>query len=236
MLRTKTATTDRPFLIAGESGTGGELAARALREVSDRPPRALASANCAATLPPLPDNPWFVRLADFHKMCSRQTDTRRSFSVKKSCSSQLPAGRSICENGLVDWPPSSRTQSRSGGSQPADGGTIFSEGVDEFAAKFHSNPRLGLEVGDAEPQSQPRVALWMRSGNPTLRVAMMDGKAGQERLKIEPEKIEPAEAADDMNFQGHQQVPESERIALDTACPLLVWTLWTNPLSRPLSR
>jgi Sigma-54 interaction domain len=196
MLRTKTATTDRPFLIAGESGTGGELAVCALREVSDRPPRALASANCAATLPPPPDNPWFVRLAD--------------------------------------WPSTPRTQSRSGGSRSADGGTIFSEGVDEFAAKFHSNPRLGLEAGDAEPQSEPRVALWMRSGNPTLRAATMDGKAGQKHLKIEPEKIEPAEAADELNFPGRQQVPESERIALDTARPLLVWTLWTNPLSRYL--
>ena len=80
----------------------------------------------------------------------------------------------------------------------------------------------------------------MRSGNPTLRAATIDGtadgKAGRNGLKIEPEKIEPAKEADELNFPGRQQVPESERIALDTACPLFVWTLWTNPLSRPLSR
>jgi hypothetical protein len=202
MLSTKTATTDRPFLIAGESGIDEELAACALREFSDCPPKVLAGANCAATLPSPLDNLWFVRLAD--------------------------------------WPPSSRTQSRSGGSQPAEGGTIFSEGVDEFAAKFHSNSRLGLKLDDAEPQNEPRIALWMRSGNPTLRAATIDGKAdgkaAQKGLKIEPEKIEPAKEADELNFPGRQQVPESERIALDTACPLFVWTLWTNPLSRPLSR
>jgi hypothetical protein len=76
----------------------------------------------------------------------------------------------------------------------------------------------------------------MRSGNPTLRAATIDGKATQKGQKIEPEKIEPAEEADELNFSGRWQVSESERIALDTACPLLVWTLWTNPLSRPLSR
>jgi len=189
-------TTDRPFLIAGESGTDGELAACTLREVSDRPPRAPASANCAATLPPPPDNPWFVRLAD--------------------------------------WPSSPRIQPRSGGSQSVDGGTSLLEGGDEFAAKFHSNPQLGLESDDAEPQSEPRVALWMHSGNPTLRAATIDGKAdgkaGQKAPKIEPEKIEAAEEADELNFPGRRQLPESERIALHTACPLLVWTLWTNPL------
>jgi hypothetical protein len=196
MLNTKTATTDRPFLIAGESETGEELAACALREFSDCPPEANVGANCAATLPPPPDNLWFVRLAD--------------------------------------WPPSSRTQPHSGSSQPADGGTIFFEGVDEFAAKFHSDARLGLESSDAGPQREPRVVLWMRSGDPTLRGATIDGKAGRKGHTIEPEKIEPAEASE-LDFPRHQ-VPASERLALDTACPLLVWTLWTNPLSRPLSR
>ena len=235
MLSTKTAITDRPFLIAGESGIDEELAARAFREFSDCPPEALVGANCAATLPSPLDNLWFVRLADFHKMSSRQTDTRRSFFVKKSCSSQLPAGHSICENGLADWPHSSRTQPRSGSSQSADGGTIFFEDVDEFAAEFHYDARLGPESGDAGPQREPRVVLWMRSGNPTLRAATIGEKATQKGLKIEPEKIEPAEANESI-FPGRQQVPESERMALDVARPLLVWTLWTNPLSRPLSR
>lgn len=185
-------TTDRPFLIAGESGTDGELAECTLREVLDRPPRAPVSANCAATLPPPPDNPWFVRLAD--------------------------------------WPSSPRIQPRSGGSQSVDGGTSLLEGGDEFAEKLQSNPQLGLEPDDAEPQSEPRVALWMRSGSPTLRAAAIDGKAGQKAPKIEPEKIEAAEEADEWNLPGRRQATGSERIALHVACPLLVWTLWTNPL------
>ena len=36
----------------------------------------------------------------FHKRCIRRENTGRSFSVKKSCSELLPAGRSICENGF----------------------------------------------------------------------------------------------------------------------------------------
>lgn len=185
-------TTDRPFLIAGESGTDGELAECTLLEVLDRPPRAPVSANCAATLPPPPDNPWFVRLAD--------------------------------------WPSSPRIQPRSGGSQSVDGGTSLLEGGDEFAEKLQSNPQLGLEPDDAEPQSEPRVALWMRSGSPTLRAAAIDGKAGQKAPKIEPEKIEAAKEADEWNLPDRRHLPGSERIALHVACPLLVWTLWTNPL------
>ena len=41
-----------------------------------------------------------VRPNRFHKRCIRREDTGRSFSVKKSCSELLPAGRSICENGF----------------------------------------------------------------------------------------------------------------------------------------
>jgi hypothetical protein len=180
-------TTDRPFLIAGESGTDRELAASAIREFSDRPLEALVDVNCAATSTPPPDNRWFVRLAD--------------------------------------WPPSSRTQSRSGGSQPADGGTIYFEfeGVEEFAAEFQSDSRLGLQSSDAGPEGEQQVVLWMRSGDPTLRAASIDGASPQKVRKIEPEKIKPIE---ELDFQGYQE------IAQDTACPLLVWTLWTNPLSQ----
>jgi hypothetical protein len=163
-----TTTTDRPFLIAGESGTDVEWAECTLREFSDRPPEALADVNCAATIPPPPDNRWFVRLAA--------------------------------------WPPSSRTQPRSGGSQLADGGTIYFEGVEEFAA-----------------ECEQQVVLWMRSGDPTLRAASIDGAPPQKGTKIKPEKIKPIE---ELDFQGYQE------IAQDTACPLLVWTLWTNPLSQ----
>ena len=124
-------------------------------------------------------------------------------------------------------------QPPSGGSQAANGGTIFFEEGDDFAAKFRSNPRLGMEPGDEEPQREQRVVLWMRSGNPTLRATTIGGKSGQKAPKIEPEKIAPADDADELNFPDRQQVLEFERIALDTACPLLVWTLWTNSLSLP---
>jgi hypothetical protein len=179
----RTTTTDRPFLIAGESLTDRELAACALRDFSDRLPEVLAGANCAATLPPPPDNRWFVR--------------------------------------LTDW-PASRTQPRSGSGQPAYGGTIFFEEVDEFAAEFHSDTRLGLQSG-AETGDRQRVVLWMRSGDPTLRAASINGAPSQKGTKIQPEKIEPIE---ELDFQGYQE------IAQDTACPLKVWTLWTNPLSQ----
>jgi hypothetical protein len=182
-----TTTTDRPFLIAGESRTDRELAACAIREFCDRPPKALVDVNCAATIPPPPDSRWFIRLAD--------------------------------------WPPSSRTQPRSEDGQTADGGTIYFEfeGVEEFAAEFQSDSRLGLQSSDAGPERKQQVVLWMRSGDPTLRAASIDGASPQKSRKIEPEKIEPIE---ELDFQGYQEITQ------DTACPLLVWTLWTNPLSQ----
>jgi Sigma-54 interaction domain len=131
---------------------------------------------------------------------------------------------------LADWTTASRTKPRSGGSQPADGGTIFFEEVEEFAAEFQSDTRLGLQSSGAEPERERQVVLWMRSGDPTLRAATIGGTSPQKATKIKPEKIEPIE---ELDFEGYQEFPEPTRpTAQDTACPLLVWTLWTNPLSQ----
>ena len=188
-----TAAADRASLIPCEGGTDGNMAACALREFSDRPPETLADANCAAAIPPPPDNLWFVRLAA--------------------------------------WQPTSRTQPRSGGSQPAGGGTIFFQGADEFAVELHSNPRLGLESPDAaEQEREPRVVLWMRSGDPTLRAVTMDEKPWRKSSKMEPEKIELASEAEVLSMPDCQGILAFPPPVRDTACPLLVWTLWTNPL------
>jgi hypothetical protein len=60
-------TIDRPFLISGEGGTSGPLASGGFREFSDRPPKVFTGTSHP------PDNPWFVRLADWP---SAQTQPR----------------------------------------------------------------------------------------------------------------------------------------------------------------
>jgi hypothetical protein len=179
-------TNDRPSPNPGETGINGTSAACVIRELSDRSPEASGGANFAPADSPLPDNLWFIRLAD--------------------------------------WTPASRTQPRSGGGQPADGGTIFFEGADQFAEQFQSDPRLGLYSGEAEPFSEQRIILWMRAGDDALRAVTLNGDSSRNSTKIQPARIESSTGSD------LQDSAELRQTALNTASPLLVWTLWTNPL------
>ena len=129
---------------------------------------------------------------------------------------------------LTDWTPTARTQPRSGGGQPVDGGTIFFEtgdelgaleGPNEFMEDLQSNPQLGLHLGDAEPFTEPRVVLWMHASESVLRTVSING-AQTPSMIIEPEQIAPAK---EFAF------PENE-VDHDIPSALLVWTLWTNPL------
>lgn len=58
-------TTNRPFLIPGESGTNGASAPCAIPNFSDRPLVEFAGLHSSANNPPPPDDLWYVRLADW---------------------------------------------------------------------------------------------------------------------------------------------------------------------------
>jgi hypothetical protein len=160
-------TTRRPFLISGESGR-----AHGIPEFSNRPSRVFSR-----TIPPPPDSPWFVRLAE--------------------------------------WPSAHQTQPRPGDSQSADGGTIFFEGVDEFAA---DDPRLVLEPIDLEPESGPRVVLWMRDGDSTLRSVTIGEASAKSKRRI----------AEIIEFPSDEGPEDSQVLETAVAYPLKVWTLWTT--------
>ncbi len=187
-------TTDRPFLIAGESRMGGNLAASAVHEFSDRPPMAFVGAKSVPANPLPPDDLWYVRLAD--------------------------------------WLPAPQTQPRCGGSQPADGGTIFFEDVDEFAAEFRADAGLGLQTIDPEPESEQRVVLWMREGDTTLRAVTIGGSSPAKSTKRNPEWIESSQEFEiPEEFQTSQTVREHIPVSkAEAASPLVVWMLWANPL------
>jgi hypothetical protein len=133
---------------------------------------------------------------------------------------------------LADWSPTSRTQPRSGGSQPADGETIFLERVDEFVEEFQANPRLGLQSLDFYPENPRRVVLWIRAGESALRAISIDNACSAKSTKLTPEKIESAEEfAFYQDSQVSQNLCEHPQVSTaDAGSPLAVWTLWTNPL------
>jgi hypothetical protein len=190
-------TTDRPFLT--ESGMGGELAASAIHEFSDRPPKVFVGARCAPANSPPPDNLWFIR--------------------------------------LPDWLPASQTQPRCGGSQLAEGGTIFFEGiefeeVEDFAPEFQSNPLFELEKSETQPKDEQRVILWSRADDrSTLRAVTIGGVSQTKGSKRVSDEIEAAgEPAFAIGFEASRKLPQhSEALPENAACPLEVWTLWTNP-------
>jgi hypothetical protein len=173
---------------------GGNLAASAVHEFSDRPPMAFVGAKSVPANPLPPDDLWYVRLAD--------------------------------------WLPAPQTQPRCGGSQQADGGTIFFEDVDAFAAEFRADAGLGLQTIDPEPESEQRVVLWMRDGDTTLRAVTIGGSSPAKGTKRIPEWIEsPEEFELHEGFQTSQTVREHIPVyKAEAASPLSVWMLWANPL------
>jgi hypothetical protein len=190
----RATTTDRPFLIPGESGTDEALAPCPIRGFSDRPFVEFAGANCSANNPPPPDDLWHIRLAD--------------------------------------WLPASDAQPRSGGIQPADGGTIFFESVDEFSAELQFDARRGLQPIKPKPETGQRVVLWMRNGDPELRAVTIGGRSPARGTKLIPEKIESAaEFAFHEGFQIPRNLRERPQVfEAEAASPLAVWNLWANPL------
>jgi hypothetical protein len=143
----------------------------------------------------------------------------------------LPDGSAAIRS--ADTRPAHRTQSRSGGSRSAEGGTIFLEGVDDLAAELHSDRLLGLESNDAECEDGPQRVLWMRADDPTLRVATIRGRAADKSANLIDEQIETVdevEIALQEGFHISRGHPERSRRPELAACPLRVWTVWTNPL------
>lgn len=137
---------------------------------------------------------------------------------------------------LADWLPAPQTQPRCGGNQPADGGTIFFEDadfvdVDEFAAEFRADAKLGLQTIDPEPQSEQRVVLWMRDGETMLRAVTLGGNSPAKSTKRVPESIESSqEFKFRQGFQTSQTIREPFPVSkAEAASPLAVWMLWANP-------
>jgi Sigma-54 interaction domain len=138
---------------------------------------------------------------------------------------------------LSDWLPASQTQPRSGGSQLAEGGTIFFEGIEDFAAEFQSHPPLGLEKSETQPKDEQRVILWSRTDDPSaLRAVTIGGISQTKGTKLVCGEIEAAEEpAFEMSLGASREIPEHPLVLPDdvlpenVACSLLVWTLWTNP-------
>ena len=140
-------------------------------------------------------------------------------------------------NRLSDWLPASQTQPRSGGSQLAEGGTIFFQGNEDFAAEFQSNPLVELEKSETQPKDEQRVILWSRfDDRSTLRAVTIGGASQTKATKLVCGEIEAAEEpAYEMSCAPSREIPEHPRVLPDNvvpdnvARPLQVWTLWTNP-------
>jgi hypothetical protein len=133
----------------------------------------------------------------------------------------------------ADAQPAHRTQSRFGGSQSAEGGTIFFEGVDDLAADLQSDRLLSLQRSEPDHEEGPRVVLWMRSGDPTLRTTMIRGVAADKSTNPVGEQIETVdevEIALQEGFHVSRGNPERPRLSEVAARPLQVWTVWTNPV------
>jgi hypothetical protein len=160
------------------------------------------------------------------------SSTPRSFPPPdKPCSLRLP-----------DWFPASKTQTRHGGSQPAGGGTIIFEGVEDFfkvlkdfAPDFQSTPPMGVKQSQKQPKNEWRVILWSRNDDPSTLRAFTIGKGSQTRgTKLVCEEVEAAvEPAFEIDFAAPRKIAEQHRVLPDNvACSLAVWTLWTNPQYR----
>jgi hypothetical protein len=160
------------------------------------------------------------------------SSTPRSFPPPdKPCSLRLP-----------DWFPASKTQTRHGGSQPAGGGTIIFEGVEDFfkvlkdfAPDFQSTPPMGVKQSQKQPKNEWRVILWSRNDDPSTLRAFTIGKGSQTRgTKLVCGEVEAAvEPAFEIDFAAARKIAEQHRVLPDNvACALAVWTLWTNPQYR----
>lgn len=132
---------------------------------------------------------------------------------------------------LLDWLSASQTQPRSGDSQQAEGGTIFFQENEDFAAEFQSNPQLGLEKSEPQPKDEQRVILWSRiDDRSTLRAVTIGGASRTKTTKLVCEEPEAEEPACEISFAASRKIPERPRRFSDSvACSLAVWTLWTNP-------
>ena len=160
------------------------------------------------------------------------SSTPRSFPPPdKPCSLRLP-----------DWFPASKTQTRHGGSQPAGGGTIIFEGVEDFfkvlkdfAPDFQSTPPMGVKQSQKQPKNEWRVILWSRNDDPSALRAFTIGEGSQTRgTKLVCGEVEAAvEPAFEIDFAAARKIAEQHRVLPDNvACSLAVWTLWTNPQYR----
>src|SRR5690242_4246123 len=160
------------------------------------------------------------------------SSTPRSFPPPdKPCSLRLP-----------DWFPASKTQTRHGRSQPAGGGTIIFEGVEDFfkvlkdfAPDFQSTPPMGVKQSQKQPKNEWRVILWSRNDDPSTLRAFTIGKGSQTKgTKLVCEEVEAAvEPAFEIDFAAARKIAEQHRVLPDNvACSLAVWTLWTNPQYR----
>jgi hypothetical protein len=160
------------------------------------------------------------------------SSTPRSFPPPdKPCSLRLP-----------DWFPASKTQTRHGGSQPAGGGTIIFEGVEDFfkvlkdfAPDFQSTPPMGVKQSQKQPKNEWRVILWSRNDDPSTLRAFTIGKGSQTKgTKLVCEEVEAAvEPVFEIDFAAARKIAEQHRVLPDNvACSLAVWTLWTNPQYR----
>lgn len=133
----------------------------------------------------------------------------------------------------ADTQPAHWTQSRSGGSQSAEGGTIFFEGDDDLAAELQSGRLPDPQDSDWEYDEGPRVVLWMRADDPTLRKTTIREVATDKSTKAVSEQIKTAnevEIALQEGFHVSRGNPEVSRLSRAVARPLLVWTVWSNPL------
>jgi hypothetical protein len=205
-------TTDRPFLIPDENGMGGELAASAIHEFSDRPSKVFVGANCAPTDAPPPDNLRFIRLPDW--LPASQTQPR-------SGGGQLTGGGTIFFEGLEF-------------EEVEDSAPEFQSNPLFELEKSETQPK------DEQRVILQRVILWSHTDDPsTLRTVTIGGESQTKGTKLVGGEIEAAEEpAFEMSLGASQEIPEHPLILPDNvlpgnvARPLAVWTLWTNPFSQ----
>jgi hypothetical protein len=161
------------------------------------------------------------------------------FVGASSAPRSFPPPDKPCSLRLPDWFPASKTQTRHGGSQPAGGGTIIFEGVEDFvevlknfAADFQSTPPMRVEKSQMQPKNEWRVILWSRNDDPSALRAFTIGEGSQTRgTKLVCGEVEAApEPAFEIDSAATRKIAEQHRaLPGNVACSLAVWTLWTNP-------